>query len=349
MRKFLRLTLVCLMAMVCSSAFADAYKILTFPDGNKTKTNQYTVTWNATINGDTWEITNFSNNNNAWNFIRCGRRSSISTASIATDFAIDQPISSVVVTFDKIEKASKINSISLVVASDADFSNVVETIDMPVVEIDEDLTDGHDKEFKIANPAANYYYKLVVDCQIAGDNGIVQISKVAYYKSGDEPDIFDIANTPETAYTVAKANELIAAGKGLTTKVYVKGVITKIDDVSTDYGKATYYINDTEDTEGQLYIYRGYYLNGDKFTLKDQIKVGDNVIVYGQLTIYKETYEMAEGNYIHSIETVPTGITDVAVEKEFDENAPIYNLSGQRVDKNAKGILIQNGKKFIRR
>ena len=46
---------------------------------------------------------------------------------------------------------------------------------------------------------------------------------------------------------------------------------------------------------------------------------------------------------------VPTGITDVTVEKEFDENAPIYNLSGQRVDKNAKGILIQNGKKFIRR
>lgn len=50
-----------------------------------------------------------------------------------------------------------------------------------------------------------------------------------------------------------------------------------------------------------------------------------------------------------SVTGVATGITDVTVEKEFDENAPIYNLSGQRVDKNAKGILIQNGKKFIRR
>ena len=48
-----------------------------------------------------------------------------------------------------------------------------------------------------------------------------------------------------------------------------------------------------------------------------------------------------------SVETA-TGITDVTVD-EFDENAPIYNLSGQRVDKSAKGILIQNGKKFIRR
>lgn len=31
----------------------------------------------------------------------------------------------------------------------------------------------------------------------------------------------------------------------------------------------------------------------------------------------------------------------------LDENAPVYNLAGQRVNKNAKGILIQNGKKFI--
>lgn len=50
-----------------------------------------------------------------------------------------------------------------------------------------------------------------------------------------------------------------------------------------------------------------------------------------------------------SVTGLTSGITDITIEKEFDENAPIYNLSGQRVDKNAKGILIQNGKKFIRR
>ncbi|MDE5839689.1 MAG: hypothetical protein K2H49_02100, partial [Muribaculaceae bacterium] len=32
-----------------------------------------------------------------------------------------------------------------------------------------------------------------------------------------------------------------------------------------------------------------------------------------------------------------------------DENAPIYNLMGVRVNADAKGILIQNGKKFIRK
>ncbi len=43
------------------------------------------------------------------------------------------------------------------------------------------------------------------------------------------------------------------------------------------------------------------------------------------------------------------GISDVTVEAQDDPNAPVYNLAGQRVGKDAKGILIQNGKKFIRK
>lgn len=43
---------------------------------------------------------------------------------------------------------------------------------------------------------------------------------------------------------------------------------------------------------------------------------------------------------------VTTGISAVEVEDAAD-NAPIYNLQGQRVTKDTKGILIQNGKKFV--
>lgn len=42
-----------------------------------------------------------------------------------------------------------------------------------------------------------------------------------------------------------------------------------------------------------------------------------------------------------------TGISDITVNKA-NANAPIYNLAGQRVNNNAKGILIQNGKKFVK-
>lgn len=40
------------------------------------------------------------------------------------------------------------------------------------------------------------------------------------------------------------------------------------------------------------------------------------------------------------------GVENVAV--EANENAPIYNLNGVRVNADAKGILIQNGKKIVR-
>ena len=42
-----------------------------------------------------------------------------------------------------------------------------------------------------------------------------------------------------------------------------------------------------------------------------------------------------------------TGITEVNTEKATDANAPAYNLAGQRVNRNAKGIVIVNGKKYI--
>ena len=50
-------------------------------------------------------------------------------------------------------------------------------------------------------------------------------------------------------------------------------------------------------------------------------------------------------DYIESFQgTDPTGIVEVRGHKEEGRGA-IYNLAGQRVNKNAKGILIQNGKK----
>lgn len=43
-----------------------------------------------------------------------------------------------------------------------------------------------------------------------------------------------------------------------------------------------------------------------------------------------------------------TGINEITTTVD-NANAPVYNLAGQRVSKDAKGILIQNGKKFIRK
>ena len=180
------------------------------------------------------------------------------------------------------------------------------------------------------------------------ENDEFEAGSVSYkliVKAAPEPPV-DITNTPETAYSVAKANDLITAGQGLETEVYVKGTITMIDEVSTSYGNATYWIGDgAEYSSDDLEIFRGYYLEGENFTAEDQIKVGDNVIVYGKLVDYKGTKEMT-GSSIYSLNGVTTGISDVKAQTITD--GVIYNLAGQRMSKLSKGINIVNGKKIIK-
>ena len=101
-----------------------------------------------------------------------------------------------------------------------------------------------------------------------------------------------------------------------------------------------YYATDGESTIQMYDAKKGQYE-----AIKDYANDGKE---YNLIAVFNATYSNKAQLLPVSVETA-TGITDVTVEKEFDENAPIYNLSGQRVDKSAKGILIQNGKKFIRR
>lgn len=152
-----------------------------------------------------------------------------------------------------------------------------------------------------------------------------------------------IVNTPETAYTVAQAIELINAGKGLDDMVYVVGYIHKIKEVSTQFGNATFYISDNlTDTQNDIMVYRAKYLNNEKFTAEDQIKVGDKVIMYGKLVDYNGTKELTSV-YVHTISTID-GIQNVTT----TQNAVIYNLQGIRLQKLQKGVNIVNGKKVIK-
>ena len=152
-----------------------------------------------------------------------------------------------------------------------------------------------------------------------------------------------IVNTPETAYTVAQAIDLITAGKGLDDMVYVVGYIHKIKEVSTKFGNATFYISDNlTDTQNDITVYRAKYLNNEKFTAEDQIKVGDKVIMYGKLVDYKGTKEI-EDCYVYSFPS-SVGIQNVTT----TQNAVIYNLQGIRLQKLQKGINIVNGKKVIK-
>lgn len=128
-------------------------------------------------------------------------------------------------------------------------------------------------------------------------------------KSSTVTSVITIANignlvgsgTTADPYNVASAMELINAGLAPTEKVYVKGIVTKIDEISIDYGNATYWIGDTANDGNPLEVYRGYGLGGEKFTSADALKVGDNVIVGGTLILYGTTPEFTTGSEIYEL------------------------------------------------
>lgn len=111
------------------------------------------------------------------------------------------------------------------------------------------------------------------------------------YKPGD--------GSKENPYLASQASEVasqLADGATTPDKVYVKGYVKKFaskhEDGISSFGNALFYITDGPDGEGtDFYCYQVYYLGGKKFTSKDQIKLGDEVVVYGQLTNYNGTYE----------------------------------------------------------
>ncbi len=113
------------------------------------------------------------------------------------------------------------------------------------------------------------------------------------------------SGTVDDPYNVAAAQALIQTlGADVQSdEIYVKGFISQIDEVSEQYGNATYWISDTKgSTAGQLEIYRGYSLGGEKFVSANEIKEGDEVIVKGKVVNFRgNTPEFTTGSSLYSL------------------------------------------------
>ena len=75
----------------------------------------------------------------------------------------------------------------------------------------------------------------------------------------------------------------------------------------------------------------------DVTTLND----GDEATITGIVVPFNDTVEIA----VTAMESTSSGIENINA--EIANDAPIFNIAGQRVEKAVKGIYIQNGKKFI--
>lgn len=164
-----------------------------------------------------------------------------------------------------------------------------------------------------------------------------------------------VDGTMKVAVWVNKGNRDTYVAKASDAKALAFGT----DITVSGYVQATN--NETTDTESPLYGYMKYQ---DEIAMKGTegtdayIIGGGNRPAWVYLTfkatkdetyyIFNKSTQIGFGGIEFTYDASTLGISEITA-NEADANAPVYNIAGQRVSKNAKGILIQNGKKFIRK
>ena len=118
--------------------------------------------------------------------------------------------------------------------------------------------------------------------------------------------IYDDPNAPGTEnnpYTVAQAIEATPSS-GTSSNVYIHGFVSAFyaNDIVSDGSYYRYYISDDGTTDNQLLIFRGKGLDNVTFSSADDLQIGDEVVIFGGLTTYNSTKEVASGNYIVSLD-----------------------------------------------
>ena len=115
--------------------------------------------------------------------------------------------------------------------------------------------------------------------------------------------------TVESPFSVADALLVIDAlenGKTTADEYIIKGNVTEVTEISTQYGNATFKIADAGSAD-VLTVFRAKDANGENITDENYVKVGDKVTVQGKLQRYFKdevvTPEVAQGGKILSVES----------------------------------------------
>ena len=116
------------------------------------------------------------------------------------------------------------------------------------------------------------------------------------------PEGTGVATDPYNVAGIIDATKDLANGTSTTAEIYCKGYIAEIDasqEFNPTYGNITYYITDNEaGNSKKFYVYRSLGLGEQKFTSKDDIKVGDAVTICGKVKNHNGVFEYDQGCYL---------------------------------------------------
>jgi hypothetical protein len=140
----------------------------------------------------------------------------------------------------------------------------------------------------------------------------------------------DAPGTENNPYTVAQARAAIDAGTG-TQGVYAKGFVSEIVEAyNSQYENITFTISaDGTTTADQLEAYR---CKGSTNYPADNVHVGDEVVIYGNLTKYGSTYEFAQNCQIVALTSytgtpIITAPSEITLEAEATSGEFAYSIT----------------------
>ena len=136
-----------------------------------------------------------------------------------------------------------------------------------------------------------------------------------------------------------------AAANNVNDLVTFKGVtVVKVESTSSAANDPKYYATDANGNQVQIYngFHNTAFDNLESFVGSKTYDITGIIVAYQSKTMTEPIYEI----YPIEMTESTTGISEVSV-STLDPDAPVYNLSGQRVNSSFKGVIIQNGKKFI--
>ena len=169
-------------------------------------------------------------------------------------------------------------------------------------------------------------------------NGTVEVT---YSPFNDMPEAAKSTNTSAEKLTITDGEAAVPTKvtvADLATDKYLCDLVTVENVNITTEEEGNYTNNYLVSGDDKVMIY-------DKFKTNVTISEGEGYDVTGVLVTAKLSGKIVKELAPISA-PVPTGINNITTEAT-DANAPAYNLSGQRVGKNAKGVLIKNGKKYV--
>ena len=128
--------------------------------------------------------------------------------------------------------------------------------------------------------------------------------------------------------TVAQAREAIDVATTLPIQnQFVRGIVCTAS-TSIYNGKLSYWISDDGTTTNRLQAYNGLSFNGEAFTSKDDVQVGDVVMIKGNLTLYNSTtYEIVESQLVTLERNPSINANDIEIEYTATGGSIAYTIN----------------------